>query len=287
MLISIITVNYNDCIGLQRTLDSVRRQTFRNYEHIILDAESTDGSIDELHKYEQSLNSVNYTDNRKYINENLRDGKPVIKTKICKDGGPFFGMNNGIEMATGDFCIFMNSGDSFYDEYVLEKFASELRTKDIYTGIACEHLGETLYVWNPARGIDINLQFFLDGALSHQSSFIKTTLLREMPYDTRYRIAADWKFFLEALICKGKTYETLPFFVSHYMDGGISRDAEKAFAEREKILSELFTTKQLSDAKKRNEWKALAEKIDPVSKVGGVIKLIVNILLRLRKLQHC
>ena len=265
-MVSIITINYNDSVGLKRTLDSVRFQTNHDYEHIIIDGASTDGSIDVIREYQ--------------------DSEENVIAVIEPDSGPFFAMNKGIDLANGDYCIFMNSGDSFYDEYVLEKFLSGSRTKDIYTGVACEHLGDTLYQWNPPYGIDINQKFFYGGgAISHQSSFIKTSLMKEMMYDTRYRIAADWKFFLDALVVRKVSYEHLPFFVSHYMDGGISRDAEKAYLERNLIFTEMFTKHQIADAQRMIEWDELKKHIDPLSKVGSVIVGIAKYLLLLRKIK--
>ncbi len=264
MNLSIITINYNDSVGLKRTLDSVRFQTNHDYEHIIIDGASTDGSIDIIREYQ--------------------DGEENVIAVIEPDSGPFFAMNKGIDLANGDYCIFMNSGDSFYDEYVLEKFLSEHRTKDIYTGVACEHLGNTIYQWNPPYVIDINLKFFYGGgSISHQSSFIKTSLVKEMMYDTRYSIAADWKFFLDALVVRKVSYEHLPFFVSHYMDGGISRDAKKAYSERDKIFLELFTKKQMDDARRIQEWDNLKKQIDPLSKVGKIIVLFARVMQSFRK----
>ena len=115
--------------------------------------------------------------------------------------------------------------------------------------------------------------------------FIKTSLMKEMMYDTRYRIAADWKFFLDALVVHKVSYEHLPFFVSHYMDGGISRDAEKAYMERNQIFTELFTKHQISDAQRMIEWDELKKQIDPLSKVGSVIIGIAKYLLLLRKIK--
>lgn len=261
MKISIITVNYNSKDGLRRTLESVRTQTCHDFELIIIDGGSTDGSQDVIAQYSDI----------------------VTYHEATKDGGPFFGMNKGIEHAQGDYCIFMNSGDSFYDEHVLEKFVAEPRTKDIYTGVAAEHLEKGLYQWNPPYAIDISLKFFYRGALSHQSSFIKTSWLKQHPYDTSYRIVSDWKFFLESLIVLHASYGPLPFFVSHYMDGGISRDAVKAFAERDHVLAELFSSQQLYDMHLQLAWDEQKKLVDPLSKTGKVIVAFVRFMLNIRK----
>lgn len=261
MRISVITVNYNDQDGLQRTLESVRKQTCHDFELLVMDGGSTDGSQDVIEQY---LDVITYHES-------------------AKDGGPFFGMNKGIERVQGDYCIFMNSGDSFYDEHVLEKFVAEPRDKDVYTGVAAEHLGTELYQWNPPYAIDISLKFFYRGALSHQSSFIRTSWLKQHPYDTKYRIVSDWKFFLECLVICHASYEPLPFFVSHYMDGGISRDAVKAFAERDLVLQELFLESQLKDMHRQIAWDKLVKEVDPISKVGKMIVLLTQFMVGIRK----
>lgn len=261
MTISIITVSYNDLEGLQRTLESVRKQCSHEYELIVIDGGSTDGSLQIIKQ-----------------NENL-----ITYWESSPDGGPFFGMNKALAHVTGDYCIFMNAGDSFYDEHVLEKFLERNRTKDIYTGVAAEHLERGLYQWNPPYAIDLSLKFFYRGALSHQSSFIKTALLKAHPYDTRYHIVADWKFFLEMILFHHATYEPLPFFVSHYMDGGISRDAVKAFAERDHVLAELFTSRQLHDMHLQLAWDKQKSLVDSLSKTGKVITAFVRFMLNMRK----
>ena len=115
MKISIITINYNNAEGLRQTLESIKVQSYKNYELLLIDGNSTDNSIEVIKEY-----------GYKYVSE--------------PDNGPFDAMNKGIKKATGDYCIFMNSGDSFHNETVLKSFVELQPTKDIYTGIAAEHL---------------------------------------------------------------------------------------------------------------------------------------------------
>lgn len=265
MKVSIITIVYNDIDGLKRTVDSVHKQTSREYEYIVIDGGSTDGTVEVIKSNEDI---ITYWESK-------------------RDGGPFFGMNNGLEYVTGDYCIFMNSGDSFYDEHVIEEFLKFSPTLDIYTGIAAEHLGDTIKPWYPAAESDFCLRWFYRHALSHQSSFIKTSLMKEMKYDTEFRIVSDWLFFMIALLNHNATYHPLPFFVSHYMDGGISRDAERAFAERDKAIEKYYGLRILRDCKTMqfgvNEWDALAKRVDPKSKVGKFVFFITAVLIKLRK----
>lgn len=264
MKISIITVSYNDCEGLRRTIESIRKQTSHNYEYIVMDGGSADSSV-ELIKQNQDI--ITYWESK-------------------RDGGPFFGMNNGISHATGDFCIFMNGGDSFYDERVIEQFVAEERTKDIYTGIAAEHIADIVTSWYPAHGDEFCMRWFYRHSLSHQSSFIKTSLIKELKYDTEFRIVADWLFFMYALLNRRATYSSLPFTVSNYMDGGISRDEQKAFKERDKAIVKYYGERILKDFHSMhyglNEWDTLSKSVDPLSKSGKLIMLLTKLLLKIR-----
>lgn len=264
MRISIITINFNNRTGLLQTLQSVKLQCSKFYEYIVIDGNSNDGSKDLI---EQNSDIINYS-----ISED--------------DNGPFDAMNKGIAQATGDYCIFMNSGDSFYDKHVIENFIKINPTEDIYTGIAAEYVDGDVRSWYPVEEEQLSMRFFYRNAISHQASFIKTSLMKELLYDMNYKIVSDWKFFVEALILKNASYCTLPFIVTNYMDGGISRNEDKAFAEREAVLEELFGLRVMRDFHSMqygvNEWDALAKKVDPKSKIGRIIMVIVRSLIKLR-----
>lgn len=101
MRISIITVNFNNKDGLERTIKSVISQKPELYEYIIIDGGSTDGSVDVIKKHSQHIHY--------WVSE--------------KDNGIYHAMNKGIAVATGDYCNFLNSGDTYHDSYVLSRLA--------------------------------------------------------------------------------------------------------------------------------------------------------------------
>ena len=264
MIVTIITITYNDSEGLRRTIDSVRCQTCRDYQFIVMDG----GSLDET-------------------KEVISDNEDIIYYWESKrDGGPFFGMNDAIKHSNGDYCIFMNSGDSFHDEFVIDKFCKANPCEDILTGVAAEHVNGIVRPWQPAKEQDFSLRWFYRHSLSHQSSFIRTALLKSMEYDTEFRIVADWLFFMNALLIHNCTYRELPFYVSHYMDGGISRDAGKAFAERDRAIVKYYGNRILRDCHTMqygvNRWDSLAKKVAPESKIGKVLCFIVECILKLK-----
>jgi glycosyltransferase involved in cell wall biosynthesis len=97
--LSIITINYNNRDGLEKTIRSVIDQRFTDFEFIVIDGGSTDGSVDNIRKYE---NKINY-----WCSE--------------KDAGIYNAQNKGIKKAKGEYCLFLNSGDFLYNEDVLNK----------------------------------------------------------------------------------------------------------------------------------------------------------------------
>ena len=116
MKLSIITINYNNAEGLRKTLASVEAQTYRHIEHIIIDGGSTDGSVDVIREYEKQ--------------NSLLSGRAgvglTIKWVSEPDNGIYNAMNKGIRMATGEYCQFLNSGDTLAAPDVTEKMMAEM-----------------------------------------------------------------------------------------------------------------------------------------------------------------
>ena len=127
MKLSIITINYNNAEGLRKTLASVASQTYADIEHIIVDGGSTDGSVEVIREYEQSLASrlSPLASNLKWVSE--------------KDTGIYNAMNKGIRMATGEYIEILNSGDILVADDVTERMMAALKTHQckVY-GVKCK-----------------------------------------------------------------------------------------------------------------------------------------------------
>ena len=220
MKYTIITVNYNHCSGLLRTIESVARQTWRDYEYIVVDGASTDGSVDILRSHSQCISH--------WVSE--------------PDGGTYNAMNKAIAMAHGDYLNFMNSGDCFADAHVLENMAP-LLTADIVCGKNV----------SPSRGVfgidddDITLMHLFRGTLPHQASFIRRQLFDGHPYDEQYKIIADWVFWVDALVYRNASFRNTPLHVCLFEDGGISADDPKRAAEGKTAFQKLFPPRILND----------------------------------------
>lgn len=221
MKISVITINYNDKTGLQKTIESVLRQSRELFEYIVIDGASNDGSADVLKEYSDRLDY--------WVSE--------------KDTGIYNAMNKGIAKATGDYCIFMNSGDVFYNENVIENVLPYLDGTAIINGDTAYPSGR--YDVSPD---DVSLSFFMSSTIIHQSTFIRTDLLKNNNYDEKYRIVSDWKFWIEELIVKGVTYKSIHLPISVFDENGIgSTNLELHDNEMVTVLEELFPKRVLKE----------------------------------------
>ncbi|MBW6482599.1 MAG: glycosyltransferase [Vicingaceae bacterium] len=218
-LISIITINYNDKVGLERTIKSVVNQTYQEFEYIVIDGGSTDGSKELIEQYSHKITY--------WISE--------------PDNGVYNAMNKGVLQANGEYLLFLNSGDEFFSSDVLEKNYRNIHSEDlIYFDIQQIFEDRTNIHQFPD---EINYNTFLTGTIGHPTTFIKKKLFNKIGlYDETLKIVADWKFFSLAVIkhhCSLKKVNTV--LSRFYMDGISSTNIETTNAERKKVLEENFT----------------------------------------------
>ena len=228
MKLSIITINFNNASGLKQTLDSVAAQTYRNFEHIIVDGASTDGSVDVIRVYESTLASSlsPFASNLKWISE--------------KDTGIYNAMNKGIKMATGEYLLFLNSGDYLINENVLENVFSD----DCVADILCARCnvsnnGKVVWTSNPPENVTFGTLYMV--GLAHQSTFIRKSLFEQYGYyDESFRYNADIEFWYRSIIEKCATTQRIDTITTDYNLDGISatKKNDPVFIEEHKrILS--------------------------------------------------
>lgn len=176
--ISIITANRNNAEGLERTIKSVIGQTYTNYEFIIIDGASTDQSVEVIEKYSENISY--------WISE--------------RDSGVFNAMNKGIQMASGDYCYFLNSADVLVSEDTLANiFAYKEYSAPFINGNQINDYGngqDKIYALHrPLTFFD-----FYRGTIKHQATFIRRDLFDKYGlYDESLKIISDWKFFLRTI----------------------------------------------------------------------------------------
>lgn len=199
MKLSIITINLNNKQGLERTINSVLSQTyFDKVEYIIIDGGSTDGSKELIEQHKDKLY---------YWCSEL-------------DKGIYNAMNKGIEAATSDYLLFLNSGDYLKENNVLERTFPYLEYDFVY-GNEWKVNERNKSPYEAKYPDKLDESFFRRTTLPHQSAFIKAELLKENHYSEDYKIISDWIFFIEAFR-SGKTYKHMPFIVSVYDCSGFS-----------------------------------------------------------------
>ena len=182
---SVITVNLNNKDGLKTTIESVINQTVfnKNIEYIIIDGGSTDGSVDVIEKYKDKLHY--------YVSE--------------KDNGIYEAMNKGVSHATGEYCLFLNSGDKFCENNVIEQALPHLEGDFIYGNLMLNGKQKKMYPDS------ISVDYFSYESLPHPSSFIKTQLLRDNPYKTYDIIFIIYSFFPLAVFLNSSTRSSKNF----------------------------------------------------------------------------
>lgn len=223
--LSIITVCYNDRTGLEATLNSVASQTCRDFEYIVIDGGSTDGSEELLTSYR---NVIDYA-----VSE--------------KDEGIYNAMNKGIAQAHGDYCLFLNAGDLLYDSRTIERVMPHLHDADFISGhTLCAFPNGKNTTWKAVNHVTTQLMMMY--SLSHQATYIRTALLKQRPYREDLRIVSDWEQMFHELIINNRSYKKLDFFICRFSQGGVSSGkAEQREGERQKVLDELFSRKVQQD----------------------------------------
>lgn len=228
-MIDIVTINLNNKEGLERTMNSVLSQSFFHMiNYIIIDGGSTDGSKELI---EQHKHNLHY-----WCSE--------------PDKGIFNAFNKAIEHLTGDYVLFLNSGDYLHSSTTIEEVYDKLDADIVYgdemmfgyTNMAMVNytrirpVQELLYKYPDVLTED----FFRRSALPHQSTFIKVSLQKQHKYDENCVIAGDWKFTCEAIMENGATYKHVPMIVSHYgLDGISSRKYDVFVQEKENYYKQL------------------------------------------------
>jgi len=218
MILSIITINFNDLEGLRKTIDSVLSQTWHNFEWIIIDGGSTDGSKELIEDTANKLTASDYNPLSFWCSES--------------DSGIYNALNKGLSYCIGTYINCMNSGDEFYDNQTLEKLFSTSHNSDIIFGNSFHYSKENAFISHYPESVD--LYFLYHSNICHQAMFVKTELLKASPFDEQYRICADYAKWLELMI-QGCNFKYVPNMICRFDMTGMSNTGDLITIEREKI----------------------------------------------------
>lgn len=216
---------------MQRTIDSVVGQSFTDYEWIVIDGGSSDGSRELIEQYQNCF----------------------VYWCSEPDKGIYNAMNKGIEKASGDWFLFLNSGDWLYGNDVLQKVFSDPSDADLL-------YGDVMYHWPDSRGLELDkkpenlsLYFFYKDTLCHQATFYRKGIFDNHKYNEDLRICADWALYIQ-LLQEGYRFKHLPFCVANFAQDGISTHLDEAhITERQWIFDNCFPQWAKPDLKRLNQ----------------------------------
>ena len=220
--LSIITINYNNCQGLFNTIESVVNQTCTDYEWIIIDGGSSDGSKELVEDYQEHI------------------------TYWCSepDNGIFNAMNKGVKQASGEYCLFLNSGDRLHSETVIQEVLPLLGDADFICGDESVVNSQYKQIRTRNNPREFDKYHLLISCLWHQSTFIRTALLKERPYVEDIKIVGDWETTFYQLVLQNKTYKHIPVIVSDFVIGGISTDLKFAGEESRRVIDKCLSHRE-------------------------------------------
>jgi glycosyltransferase involved in cell wall biosynthesis len=261
--ISIITINLNNKAGLEKTIMSVIGQTYTDFEYMVIDGGSEDGSVEVI------------TQNQDKITQWISE----------KDTGIYNAMNKGINMAKGEYCLFLNSGDYLYTPEVLKDVFSLPYAQDIIYGdmMIDRDIGELEYGHSPNP---LTFEGMIAGTLWHPVSFIKKSLFGKYGmYNEELKIVADYEFFLKVLFIHNVSYKYVHIPISVFKTNGIgSLEKYDALHRQEKLSVQLkyFSPLVIDGANRFNELKR-SEVISAGNWLRGK-PMLYKIMLKLYKI---
>ncbi|SFE81808.1 glycosyltransferase family 2 protein [Thermophagus xiamenensis] len=204
VVVSVITVVFNEYSSIETTLKSVIGQSFDNFEYICIDGGSNDGTLELLEKY------------KKYFSEFISE----------PDAGVYDAMNKGLNYARGEWVIFINSGDQFCDKYVLENvFKSKIYCEDsavIYGDTILDSSVGAIYSKSDRPFFQMD-SFIKSKGICHQSVFVRRDVALKYKFNHNLKISADFKMLYD-IYQAGYHFQYLEMPISMYkIDDGISK----------------------------------------------------------------
>ena len=219
-VISIIIVSLNTKEEFLKTLHSIKGQKSNNYEVIVIDGNSTDGTVKEIEK------------NKKFINKYI----------VEQDKGIYDAMNKGINLASGDWIMFLNSGDVLFDDFVLEHLnLNDLKNHEIVFGDTVVDNQDIKYLVNSTM---FNKKTVIM-PFCHQSCFVKSNILKQNNFSLKYKCSSDFNFFFNNYLDNIKFYQ-VDMIISMVNSGGLSdRFRENVLKENFQILKKNIDNRYL------------------------------------------
>lgn len=229
---SILVVCLNPGSKLRMTLESIEKQTYRNYEVVVKDGLSSDGSAAFIKASAEKF--------------------PSLRLLEKKDSGIYDAMNQAVQAAKGRYLYFLNCGDRFYHEKVLEEMAGLIAGHPAEAGIYYGNIYERLTGREVASNPRLDAFGCYRNVPCHQACFYDRKLLLAHPFDTRYRVRADYEQFLWCFFTKTQAFQTSFVYgnilIADYEGGGFSETKKNrriSAAEHREIVRKYMSAGQV------------------------------------------
>lgn len=262
--VSVITINYNNAEGLRKTIESVIRQDFPDYEYIVIDGGSTDDSKKVIEKYEDKITY--------WVSE--------------PDNGIYHAMNKGILAAKGEYLHLLNSGDYYASGDVLSSvFSKDYDEPLIRCAQICDY-GDRQVRWTNLGDRDVTLYDMYVNTMLHEATFIRRDMFEKYGlHDENLKIVSDWKFFLKTILGGEKTAYVDKDLIVFEMDGiSTNREhGEQHLSERRQVLDELMPANIHADYQRLKQLEADAY-IPCLIKSNALYLFVFRVMNRLSKI---
>ena len=257
--LSIITINLNNAEGLEKTICSVINQTYSDFEYIVIDGGSTDGSLDVIKKYADKLSH--------WVSE--------------PDAGIYNAMNKGIRKAGGKYCQFLNSGDWLVGSDVTERMLKDMPECAIYYGNMIKIKKGENEVDKGFKGKPITLVDMFCGTINHSPAYIRRDLFDKYGlYDETLKIGADWKFYLIAVGLNDELVAYRDVNVTIFdMKGISSLNPDLFIEERQSVVRDLINKNILRDLEEFASFRDTFRRLSRYPFIWFIIKSI-NVVIR-------
>jgi glycosyltransferase involved in cell wall biosynthesis len=304
--LSIITINLNNASGLLKTIESVISQTSHDFEYIIIDGGSNDGSVEFIKSYtsippgiykakdkvEENINAETFASSPIYTTTQITlcslalSPVPITYWVSEPDSGIYNAMNKGIRIAKGKYCQFLNSGDWLANSTITEQMLASIPNCSVYYGNMIKLMLDGRVLRNKEIPVNSFLTFFT-GTLNHSSAYIKRSLFSKYGmYDEDLKIVSDWKFFLISIALNSEKVCYRDLDVTYFDMKGISNvEKELNVNERERVLKETIPITILSDYEKYWGYIVKMKRLNRFWITRWFVWFVERILFKLEKIE--
>lgn len=273
MRLSIITINLNNAEGLRRTMESVLSQTCKDFEYIVVDGASKDGSVEVMDRYAGRLVSAGMT----------------VITRSEPDSGLYNAMNKGVGLASGSYVLMLNSGDYLVDGKVVGDMMPCLDGTDIVQGNIIRTLDGQARTDRGYGRSDLSFIDVQQGHFLHQASFCRRDLFQRYgPFDESYKIDGDTVFYIKALGYGNASFRYVDRTIAVFEQGGRSSKENEQWQQRReeefrRWSTELFSPRLWNTCVEGDRKIRLYDKLKRHPWAWNLVMLLVRIINRIEK----